>query len=82
VCVKLTSPAIHTYQVCLIKFEKPESPFLRHFSIDANRNVSPAFVVEFQSAQPKSDASTYGLDKCFFETPIPIKNRDTESCTY
>ena len=62
-----------TNQVCFIKFEKPESPFLRHFSINTNTNVSPAFMVEFQSIHPKSNTGTYGFDKCFFEAPTPIE---------
>ena len=55
-----------------IKFENPESPFLRQFFINTDRNISPMFMVEFQSMQPKSNASTYCFNKSFFKTPVPI----------
>jgi hypothetical protein len=38
-------------------------------------NISPAFMVELQSMQPKSDASTCGFYKSFFETPVPIQEQ-------
>jgi hypothetical protein len=58
-----------------IKLENPESPFLRQFSINMNRNISPVFMVEFQSTQLKSNASTDCFNKSFFETPVPIKEQ-------
>jgi hypothetical protein len=58
-----------------IKLEKPESPFLRYFPINMDGNISPVFMVEFQSTQPKSNASTYGFNKSFFETPVPIEEQ-------
>ena len=44
-------PYIHTYQMHFIKLENPESPFLRQFFINTDRNISPMFMVEFQSMQ-------------------------------
>jgi hypothetical protein len=58
-----------------IKLENPESPFLRQFSINMDRNISPVFMVEFQSMQPKSNASTYCFNKSFFETPVPVQEQ-------
>ena len=65
-------PYIHTYQMHFIKLENPKSPFLRQFSINMDRNISPVFMVEFQSVQPKSNASTDCFNKSFFKTPVPI----------
>ena len=58
-----------------IKLENPESPFLGQFSINMDRNISPVFMVEFQSMQPKSNASTYCFNKSFFKTPVPIEEQ-------
>ena len=55
-----------------IKLENPESPFLGQFYINMDRNISPVFMVEFQSVQPKSNASTDCFNKSFFKTPVPI----------
>ena len=61
-----------------IKLENPESPFLRQFSINMDRNISPMFMVELQSMQPKSNASTYCFNKSFFEAPVPIEEQSTQ----
>jgi len=58
-----------------IKLENPESPFLGQFYINMDRNISPVFMVEFQSMQPKSNASTYCFNKSFFKTPVPIEEQ-------
>jgi len=36
------------------------------------------FMVEFQSMQPKSNASTYCFNKSFFEAPVPIEEQSTQ----
>jgi len=40
-----------------------------------DRNISPVFMVEFQSVQPKSNASTDCFNKSFFKTPVPIEEQ-------
>lgn len=62
----------------IIKLEKPEPPLPRLFSINVDRDVTPVKMVEFQTAQPKSNPSTYSFNKCFFKTPVPTK--ETEQC--
>lgn len=56
-----------------INLEKPKPPFPILFSINTERNISPIHMVEFQTLQPESNASTCSFDKCFFKTPIPTK---------
>jgi hypothetical protein len=67
-----------------IKLEKAEPPVPRLYSINADRDVTPLNMVEFQAKQTKSNPSTYSFNKCFFKTPVPTNtsNLDHEKHGY